>query len=128
MELAHLGIVVRDLDAALGTWVDGLGGRLEWRRRYEREAAEIAMVDVNGLPVELLMPIGDGALMRHLDKRGEGIHHVAFKSDDPDAAEARLVAAGAEPLEGSRQEGAEGRGAVFFHPRSTNGVLLEVTG
>ncbi|MCH7493794.1 VOC family protein [bacterium] len=128
MEIAHLGVVVRDLDQALRVWCTGLGGTLVWRRRYEREAAEIALVEVAGLPVELLMPVGEGALLRHLEKRGEGMHHLAFRAKDPAAVEGALKAVGVEVVESSRQEGAEGRGAVFFHPKTTGGVLLEVTG
>lgn len=128
MEIAHLGVVVKDLDHALKVWCEGLGGTLVWRREYRREAAEIALVEVGGMPVELLMPVGEGALLRHLEKRGEGMHHLAFRSADPEGLEQQMAAAGAEALEGSRQEGAEGRGAVFFHPKTTGGVLLEVTG
>ncbi|MBC8515003.1 VOC family protein [bacterium] len=128
MEIAHLGVVVADLDEAIRLWCDGLGGSLKWRKTYLPENAEIALVKVGDLPVELLQPTGEGALSKFLEKRGGGMHHLAFRSQDPSTLEREIVDAGGIVLEETRQDGAEGKGALFFHPKSTGGILMEITG
>ena len=90
------------------------------------EKVNVAMLACGGPRLELLEPAGaDSPIGRFLEKRGEGLHHLALLVDDLAAAVERLTAAGARLLNEPRQ-GAGGHTYVFIHPASTGGVLLEL--
>ncbi|HZJ69606.1 MAG TPA: VOC family protein, partial [Planctomycetota bacterium] len=81
----------------------------------------------SGGRIELLQPdAGDNPVRRFLDKRGAGIHHVAFEVDDLHALCARLAAAGVRLIDAAPRPGAHGTTVVFVHPQSTGGVLVEL--
>tara|TARA_Y100000588_G_C14280644_1_gene936932 strand:- start:5434 stop:5883 length:450 start_codon:yes stop_codon:yes gene_type:complete len=126
MKIAHLGIVVRSIDKALPLWEIALKGEVSYRKAYERENAEIAMLKVGNVNIELLEPIGEGVLKRFLDKRGEGFHHIAFRVSDLNKAEKKFNSLGFETIESSRQDGVNGGGALFFNPKFTMGILMEI--
>jgi len=125
-KIDHLGIAVRSLDAALGFYAGVLGMEAAARETVAGEKVNVAMLACGGPRLELLEPIGDDSpIGRFLEKRGEGLHHVALRVADLDAAVERLKAAGARLLNEPRQ-GAGGHVYVFIHPASTGGVLLEL--
>ncbi len=126
MKIAHIGIVVRSLDKALTLWLEVLQGELSYRRKYERENVEIAMLKIGKLNIELLEPIGEGTLKKFLIKRGEGFHHIAFKVENLDKMEKKFNSIGIETIESSRQDGIDGGGALFFNPKFTMGILMEI--
>lgn len=118
----HLVVRVGDIDEGIATYRDALGLTLD--RTDESEALGIKQAFFN-LPdggfIEVVAPISaDSAVGQALDKRGEGIHTVAFAVDDLDAACAKLKAGGARLL-------GEGGPQVFVHPKSTHGVLLQLS-
>lgn len=118
----HLVVRVGDIDEGIATYRDALGLTLD--RTDESEALGIKQAFFN-LPdggfIEVVAPIGaDSAVGQALDKRGEGIHTVAFAVDDLDAACAKLKAGGARLI-------GEGGPQVFVHPKSTHGVLLQLS-
>jgi LAO/AO transport system kinase len=121
-EIDHLGIAVKSLDIALKFYEDQLGmsAHLE---TVEHEKVRLAMLPAR---IELLEPTSpDSTIAKFLEKRGEGLHHLALSVDDLPALIARLTAAGARVL-GPMQRGAGGHQYVFIHPASTRGVLLEL--
>ncbi len=118
----HLVVRVGDIDEGIATYRDALGLTLD--RTDESEALGIKQAFFN-LPdggfIEVVAPISaDSAVGQALDKRGEGIHTVAFAVDDLDAACAKLKAGGARLI-------GEGGSQVFVHPKSTHGVLLQLS-
>jgi len=122
----HLGIAVRSIDAALRFYAGVLGMEAAARETVAGEKVNVAMLACGGPRLELLEPAGaDSPIGRFLEKRGEGLHHVALLVDDLAAAVERLSAAGARVLNEPRQ-GAGGHLYVFVHPASTGGVLLEL--
>lgn len=126
LKIDHLGIAVRSLDAALRFYRDTLGMTAGPRETVPQEKVNVAMLPCGGPRLELLEPAEpDSAIGRFLDRRGEGLHHVALLVPDLDAAVERLKSAGARLLNEPRQ-GAGGHTYVFIHPASTGGVLLEL--
>jgi methylmalonyl-CoA epimerase len=122
----HLGIAVRSIDEALRFWRDTLGMAVSLRETVAQENVNVAMLPAGEPRIELLEPAAaDSPIARFLEKRGEGLHHVAVLVADLDAAVERLRAAGARLL-GEPRAGAGGHVYVFVPPASTGGVLLEL--
>ncbi|MEQ1946294.1 MAG: methylmalonyl-CoA epimerase [Bryobacteraceae bacterium] len=122
----HLGIAVKSLDAALAFWQQQLGLTVSLRENVAVEKVNAAMLPVGDSRIELLEPeTADSVIGKFLEKRGEGIHHVAIKVPDLNAAIERLQASGARILNEPRP-GAGGHLYSFIHPSSTGGVLLEL--
>jgi methylmalonyl-CoA epimerase len=122
----HLGIAVRSLDEALKFYRDQLGLEVSLRETVAAEKVNVAMLPLGEPRVELLEPTEpDSVIGKFLDKRGEGLHHVAIRVPDLRASVEKLRASGARLLNEPRQ-GAGGHLYVFVHPSSTGGVLLEL--
>jgi LAO/AO transport system kinase len=125
-ELDHLGIAVRSLEAALGFYEKQLGFPVSLREAVEREKVNVAMLPAGGARIELIEASEpDSVIAKFIEKRGEGLHHVAVKVADLAATVERLKAQGARLLNEPRA-GAGGHLYVFVHPSSTGGVLLEL--
>jgi methylmalonyl-CoA epimerase len=125
-EIDHLGIAVRSLDDALGFYEQQLGLAVSLRETVEQEQVNVAMLPAGGPRIELLEATGpDSVIAKFIQKRGEGLHHVAIKVPDLAATVERLKARGARLLNEPRA-GAGGHIYVFVHPSSTGGVLLEL--
>ncbi len=124
----HVGVAVRDLDQALALYVDVLGMPLHGREVVAGEGCEVAFVGAGDCHVELLRPLSpDSAVGRHLERRGEGVHHVALRVADIDASLAQARERGMEVLGTGARPGAGGARVAFLHPRAAGGVLLELT-
>lgn len=127
MKLHHLGIAVRSIDQALRIYRDGFGLPLGKRVRVETEQVEAAMLEAGDPRIELLEPLTpDSVVGRFLERRGEGLHHIALEVDDLEAAIERLKARGARLVRDEIRVGAEGYRYVFVHPASAGGVLVEL--
>jgi methylmalonyl-CoA epimerase len=125
-QIDHLGIAVRSLEDALQFYERQLGLSVTLRQRVEVEQVNVAMLAVGGPRIELLESTKpESVIAKFIDKRGEGLHHVAIKVPDLLAAVERLKAAGSRLLNDPRA-GAGGHMYVFVHPHSTGGVLLEL--
>ncbi len=121
----HLGIAVRSLDDAL-RFYRTLGLEASSRETVEHERVTVAMLPAGDSRIELLEATQpDSVIAKFIDKRGEGLHHVALKVADLNAAVERLRASGARLLNEPRP-GAGGHTYVFVHPSSAAGVLLEL--
>ncbi|MEO8098466.1 MAG: methylmalonyl-CoA epimerase [Acidobacteriota bacterium] len=125
-KIDHLGIAVRSIDEALKFYRDQLGLPVASRELVEIEKVHAAMLPVGESRIELLEAADPTSVIaKFIDKRGEGLHHVALTTPDLHATVARLKASGARILNEPRQ-GAGGHLYVFVHPASTGGVLLEL--
>ena len=118
----HLVIRVSDLDKGIETYRDCLGLTLDRTDQTDALGVKQAFFNLPGGGfIEVVAPIDpDGAVARSLESRGEGIHTIAFAVDDLEAASAAMKEAGAQLI-------GEGGPQVFVHPRSTHGVLLQLT-
>jgi methylmalonyl-CoA epimerase len=126
VKIDHLGIAVKSLDEALVFYRDQLGLDVSLRETVELEKVNVAMLPLGEPRIELLEPtVADSVIGKFLERRGEGLHHVAIRVPDLNASVERLKAAGARLLNEPRA-GAGGHLYVFVHPSSTGGVLLEL--
>ncbi|MGH7513186.1 MAG: methylmalonyl-CoA epimerase [Gemmatimonadales bacterium] len=124
--IAHVGVAVTDLDAALTFYRDVLG--LTPQPTEEADGAAIVSLPFGESEVELLAPIRtDSPIARFLEKRGPGIHHICYRVPDLDAALATCRAAGYRLIDDVPRTGAGGRRIAFVHPKATGGILLELT-
>ncbi len=122
----HLGIAVRSIEQALGFYQGQLGLAVTGRETVAQEKVRVAMLPLAGSRIELLEPAeADSPVGRFLEKRGEGLHHVALRVPNLNETVEKLRAAGARLLNEPRA-GAGGHLYVFVHPTSTGGVLLEL--
>ena len=123
----HLGVAVRDLDEALGTYLKLFGGELEHRDIVPSQGVEAAAVLIGPGRVELLAPLGeDTPVGRFLASRGPGMHHVAYEVADVRAALASLSGEGVELIDEEPHKGLFGLQVGFVHPDAVHGVLSEV--
>jgi methylmalonyl-CoA epimerase len=121
-----LGIAVRSIETALQFYEQQLGLQVSLRETVPQEKVKVAMLPAGEPRLELLEATEpDSVIAKFIDKRGEGLHHVALKVSDLNATVQRLKTAGARLLNDPRP-GAGGHLYVFVHPSSTGGVLLEL--
>jgi methylmalonyl-CoA epimerase len=126
-KIDHIGIAVLDPHRALATFSDVLGLRLEQIEDIPSQNLRSYHLRVGESHLELLFPTDPASTVaRFLEKKGPGFHHLALEVDDILAERDRLVAAGLEPLSPEPFAGAGGKQVIFFHPRTTGGVLLEI--
>lgn len=124
--IAHVGVAVPDLDAALAFYRDVLG--LTPLPPEEADGATIVALPFGESDVELLAPLGPhGPIARFLERRGPGIHHICYRVPDLDAALAACRGAGYRLVDEVPRIGAGGRRIAFVHPKATGGILLELT-
>ena len=124
--VAHIGIAVSSIRDALPFYRDILG--LAPGRPESADGATIVSLHVGDVDVELLEPADPSSpVAKFLAKRGPGIHHICYRVTDLDAALARCRAAGYQLIDETPRRGAGGRRIAFLHPKSTNGILLELT-
>lgn len=123
--IAHLGIAVNDLDAALNFFTGGLPFEVSHTEDYQ--GMRIGFLPVGESSIELLQDVsGQSAIKKFVDKNGEGIHHIAFEVDDIYAAIEELKAKGIRLIDEKPRLGAHGMSVAFMHPKATYGVLMEI--
>ncbi len=123
----HIGVAVEDIDAALELYESSFEMELAHRETVESQGVEAVLLDVGDGHVELLRPLGpETAVGKFLDRRGPGLHHVAYAVEDIDATLERLSAAGLELIDSEARVGIRESRVAFLHPRSTGGVLTEI--
>lgn len=127
MKLDHIGVAVRSLEEALKFYRDTLGVPCTGVEEVPAEKVRVAMLPLGDTRIELLeATAADSAIARFLEKRGEGIHHIAIEVAGLDAHLQRLEAAGIRILPGKGEYGASGHRYAFLHPSSCGGVLVEL--
>ena len=125
----HVGICVADLDDGAAHWSSLLGLAVAHRECVDPQKTKAAFLDPpgGGATVELVSPMeGNLALERFLQKRGDGLHHVAFAVSDIHEALRRLDAAGVPLIDREPRPGARGHVVAFLHPRAMAGTLVEL--
>jgi methylmalonyl-CoA/ethylmalonyl-CoA epimerase len=126
-QIDHVGIAVTDMEAAIARYEQLLGVSPSVRKVMEADGIEAAMLDLGSTHVELVAPTrSDSAISRFLEKRGEGMHHVAYRVDDIRASLALARDQGAQLLDEQPRVGVMGHLVAFIHPRATLGVLTEL--
>lgn len=124
--VAHVGIAVTNITEALSFYRDVLG--LSPGRSETADGARIVSLRFGPVDVELLEPTDPTSpVAKFLAKRGPGIHHVCYRVPNLDAALDRCRAAGYQLVDEKPRRGAGGRRIAFLHPKTTNGILLELT-
>jgi methylmalonyl-CoA epimerase len=122
----HIGIAVKDLEAATKLYRDVLGFSSTGGDTQESRGLEVRFFETGNSRIELLGEIrSNSEISKFLEKRGEGIHHICVRVGDIDAAVARLRADGAQVI-GNVSLGAHGTRVIFVHPKSACGVLVEL--
>lgn len=126
-ELHHIGVAVRSLEEALPKWTDGFGLRLESVDEVPTEQVKVAVLKAGATRVELLEPTSDDSpIAKFLEKRGPGIHHLAFQVGDCQQKITQLIDDGAPLLNEAPNPGAHGCKVAFVHPKHLGGVLAEL--
>jgi methylmalonyl-CoA/ethylmalonyl-CoA epimerase len=123
----HVGVAVSDLDSAVTLYEDTFGMPVAHRETVDSQGVEAVLLDVGDGHVELLRPLGpETAVGKFLDKRGEGLHHVAYAVDDIDSTLEQLRSAGVELIDSEPRVGIRGSRVAFVHPKATGRVLTEI--
>ena len=123
----HIGVAVHEIEPALEIYRDRFELQVAHREVVDEQGVEALLLDVGENHVELLAPLGpDTPVGKFLAKRGPGIHHVAYQTDDINAALEQVRAAGLELIDEQPRTGIRGTRVAFVHPRSTGGVLTEI--
>ena len=126
--LDHIGIAVKDLETALATYTEGFGLDCDHRETIEDQQVRTAFLPLGDTHIELLESLSaEGAIGRFIEKRGEGIHHLCFEVDDIRAALRRCEDAGMTLIDREPRVGAHEKWVAFVHPRTTHGVLIELS-
>ncbi|MGH8936204.1 MAG: methylmalonyl-CoA epimerase [Acidimicrobiia bacterium] len=127
INLDHVAVAVRDLDRALEVYRDQYGVAPLYREVVEDQGVEEAMLPLGGSFLQLLEPLeAEGPVGRFLERRGEGLHHVAFLVVDLEGALAELREAGARLVDEVPRRGGRGARIAFVHPESFAGTLVEL--
>lgn len=126
-KIEHIGIAVANLEKSNELFRNLLGKAHFKTEKVEGEGVETSFFQVGETKVELLQATrSDSPIAKYIDRKSEGVHHIAFAVEDILAEVARLKEAGFEILNETPKEGADNKLVVFLHPRSTNGVLVEL--
>lgn len=124
MRLHHVGIAVKTLDRAQ-FWNKFFNLKTEETKEIPDQKVKIAFIPIGESKIELLEPLQEGPVSSFLEKRGEGIHHLAIEVEDIESVLKAMKAAGIALIDETPRLGAEGK-IAFVHPRSTGGILLEL--
>jgi len=123
----HIGVAVRSVDNALELYSRVMGLKVKKVEILEDRRLKVAFLEIGEISFELLEPLeGEKVVSKFLEKRGEGVHHVALLVDNLEECVKYLRAKGLRMLGTQPQKGAEGKRIIFLHPKDTHGVLLEL--
>jgi len=123
----HIGIAVKDIKASSALFAQLFGQEAYKTESVESEGVTTAFFKIGETKIELLEATRpDSAIAKFIEKRGEGMHHVAYEVEDIHAEMERLRGEGYRLLHEEPKRGADGKLICFLHPKSTNGVLTEL--
>jgi methylmalonyl-CoA/ethylmalonyl-CoA epimerase len=127
-KIDHIAIVVPDIDEALIFWRDALGLELSHLEDMPEQESLIAFLPTGDSEVELVKPTTDtSGIARYLAKRGPGTHHICLEVENMEAMLAQLKEKGIQLINEEPTIGAGGKKITFIHPKSTGGVLVELS-
>ena len=128
LKIDHLGIAVHSIDQAKKLFHDILGLEFEGSETVEEQKVTTAFFPVGDSEVELLESTApDGPVAKYLEKRGEGIQHIAFRVENLEEALVELKEKGIRLIDEKPRTGAGGAKIAFLHPKATHGVLIELS-
>ena len=127
LKIDHLGIAVNSIEEGKKFWTDVLGLKFEGSETVVEQKVTTAFSPVGESEVELLESTApDGPVAKYIEKRGEGIQHIAFRVENIEEALAELKEKGIRLIDEKPRTGAGGAKIAFLHPKSTNGILVEL--
>ena len=127
LKVEHIGIAVKELAASIPLFEKLLNSTCYKTEQVETEKVNTAFFQKGETKIELLEATNaNSAIAKFIEKKGEGIHHIAYDVDDIHAEMARLKSEGFELLNAEPKSGADNKLICFLHPKSTNGVLVEL--
>jgi methylmalonyl-CoA epimerase len=125
LKIAHIGVAVKNLEEVEKLYSQVLGLPITGREVWPDN--KVSFIPLGDTAIELLESVKpDGAIARHIEKRGEGIHHIALEVDNIEEALAELKAKGLALIDQKPRRGAHDAKIAFLHPKGTHGVLLEL--
>jgi len=123
----HIGIAVTNMQESLSFWETSLGIEPHSIQEVPEQKLRTAFLPVGGTEIELLESTSaESSVAKFIEKHGEGLHHIAIRVDDIEAALAELKAKGIQLIDETPRNGAGGTRIAFVHPKATHGVLLEL--
>jgi methylmalonyl-CoA/ethylmalonyl-CoA epimerase len=126
-KIEHVAIAVADLDAAVAHYSETWGLEVSHRERVEDQGVEEAMLPIGGSHLQLLGATGpDTTVGKFLERRGPGLHHIAYEVDDLEGALAELKEKGVPLIDEAPRRGGRGHMVAFVHPKGNHGLLVEL--
>jgi len=123
----HVGVAVLDLDQVAARYEAAFGMAVVHRETVESQGVEAALLEIGDGHIELLRPLAPETVVgRFIERRGEGLHHVAYRVDDIDATLSALSDAGVELIDTEARVGIRRSRVAFLHPKGNGGVLTEL--
>lgn len=127
IKINHIGLATANLEAALGLFRDGMGLPVQGSEIVPGDAVNVSFLPVGESRIELLEPVGEeGPLQKFLANRGPGIHHICLEVEDLSGMLRQLARTGVELIDPEPRRGAHNSLVAFIHPKSANGVLIEL--
>ena len=127
LRIDHIAVLVDNLESTLSFWRDALGMDLSHIQDVQAENAQIAFLPTGDSEIELVRPTtSDSGLARYLEKRGPGMHHICLEVDDIEGMLVQLKEKGIQLINESPRVGERGKKYAFIHPKSANGVMVEL--
>ena len=126
-KVEHIALAVSDLEAALSHYSSVWGAEVEHRERVEDQGVEEAMIPVGDTYLQLLAATGpESTVAKFIERRGEGLHHIAYEVDDLEASLAELKDKGVPLIDEKPRLGGRGHMVAFVHPKGNHGLLVEL--
>ncbi len=126
-KINHIGIAVKSLETSIPFYRDQLGMVFEGTEEVPDQKVRVAFLQIGESRIELLEPTAeDSPIAKYLEKKGEGIHHMAYEVDDIEIALADLKEKGVRLIDETPRLGAHNSLIAFLHPKATGGVLTEI--
>ena len=126
MKIDHIAIAVNDVEESAKTYKEALGADKVEFETVESEGVRVAIIPLENGRIELMQPTSDSSpIKKFLEKRGQGLHHMALETDDIDGQVSRMQGCGIQFL-GQVRPGSAGTKVTFIHPKSLQGVLAEL--
>jgi len=128
LKISHIAIAVEDLETARKAFETLVGNKIEVFEDVPDQKVRVGMIPVGESRLELAGPTDPSStIAKFIEKRGEGIHHICFEVTDIESELSRLKAAGFQLIDEVPRLGADGHKIAFIHPRTTGGVLVELS-
>ena len=126
-KVEHIALAVSDLESAIAHYADVWGAEVEHRERVEDQGVEEAMIPVGDTYLQLLGATGpESTVAKFLERRGEGLHHIAYEVEDLEGALDELKSQGVPLIDEAPRLGGRGHMVAFVHPKGNHGLLVEL--